>query len=201
MLNLTIDSIMMETKTCTKCDKSYSATTECFGSHKQTKDGLQSWCRLCCRKLGRILNKKYQRTEKGKERHRQDQTLYRQRHPKRVKEQHYNDHQKYRELRLVTMRKYDNTAEGYLRHVYGDIKRRCSGESKNPKDAAYIKKGIKCLFISDEFVDYVINDLRVDPRGKQIHRIDNNGHYEKGNIVFKIAVKHRQLHNAERGQN
>jgi len=47
---------------------------------------------------------------------------------------------------------------------------------------------------ADDFRDYVINELKVDPRGLQIHRIDNDGHYERGNIVFVTREEHKEIH-------
>lgn len=38
-------------------------------------------------------------------------------------------------------------------------------------------------------MNYVVDILKVDPRGFDIDRIDNNGHYEKGNIRF---VTHKE---------
>lgn len=169
-------------KTCTKCSNEHPATLEYFGLEKRVKNGLQAQCRKCHRKR----SKEYGQTEAGKAR----QIRFYQIHSDYRKEYY----QRTCNIRLQEMKKYNNTIKGHLRHLYGDIKRRCSGESKNPKDAIYIKRGIKCLFTSGEFVDYVINDMKIDPRGLQIHRIDNDKHYEKGNIVFRTAIKHRQLH-------
>lgn len=35
------------TKRCSKCKEYFPATLEYFGKHKQTKSGLNSWCRKC----------------------------------------------------------------------------------------------------------------------------------------------------------
>ena len=40
-------------KTCTKCGKEYSATSEFFSPDKRTNEGLQSWCKECHRKISR----------------------------------------------------------------------------------------------------------------------------------------------------
>lgn len=118
-------------------------------------------------------NKKYyqQHCEKIKKRRK----AYRQQHPHKIKE----DEKDYRQ-----------TLNGHLRNLRCDMNRRCN----NPKDSHYKDyggRGIECLFTSDEFVDYVINDLGYDTydkiKGLQIDRIDNNGHYEKDNIRFVTA--------------
>lgn len=83
--------------------------------------------------------------------------------------------------------KYRKTIKGYLRHIYADIKRRCT--NSNYKDYKYYGgRGIQLKFTSDEFIDYVMNELQIDPRRLQIDRIDNNGNYKKGNIRF-VTVK------------
>ena len=81
------------------------------------------------------------------------------------------------------IKKYRSSINGHLRCVYRDIKKRCN----NPKVSGYKNyggRGIKLCFTSNEFVYYVINIMKVDPRGLQIDRIDNDGNYEKGNIRF-----------------
>lgn len=82
--------------------------------------------------------------------------------------------------------RYYKTIKGYLRCIFNAINRRCN--NVKAKDyARYGGRGIKNKFTSDEFIDYVSNILQIDPRGLQIDRIDNNGHYEKGNIRFVTA--------------
>lgn len=84
--------------------------------------------------------------------------------------------------------RYYNTINGHLHHCFNAMKNRCI----NPKNKSYKNyggRGIKCLFKSvDDFIDYVVNELHADPRGLTIDRIDNDGHYERGNIQFVTNV-------------
>ena len=56
----------METKKCKKCQENKPATLEYFYKSKQTKDGLNSYCKTCRRSSSLVGMKKYQKTEKGK---------------------------------------------------------------------------------------------------------------------------------------
>jgi hypothetical protein len=106
------------------------------------------------RLVNRTAHKKYDRTEKG-----------------RIAQKHCREN-------------YRATISGHLCNVFHHIKERCSNP-KHSKFCYYGGRGIQCKFeSSEEFVNYVILDLKIDPRGLDCDRIDNDGHYEKGNIQF-----------------
>ena len=82
------------------------------------------------------------------------------------------------------MVRYYGTIKGCLSHKFQAMIDRCT----NPNYEGYKNyggRGIRVLFESlDDFRSHVMDDLGVDPRGLDIDRIDNNGHYERGNIRF-----------------
>lgn len=134
---------------------------------------------------------------------------YRQKHKQEILEYQLRFHQEHREEILKRGQRYRKenkdkekqrhkqyyyTIKGYLAILFRSIKQRCD----NPKRRDYKYyggRGIKCLFKSlNDFRDYVINELQIDPRKLQIHRIDNMGHYESENIEFLTTKEHGLKH-------
>ncbi len=150
-------------KVCTSCQSKLPACTDFFRKQSFRKDGLQVVCKECMRKTDaryretlayKESQSKYSATERGKEAGRN---------------------------RLKT---YRGTINGHLVNIYHHIKERCESPHHS-KYEYYGGRGIVCRFrTSREFADYVINVLDIDPRGLDCDRIDNNGHYEKGNVQF-----------------
>lgn len=85
------------------------------------------------------------------------------------------------------------TIIGCLQYCYMRINQRCN-YVKRQHYKYYGGRGIKLRFTISEFINYVKNTLHIDPRGLQIHRINNNGHYEKGNIEFLTPKEHSLRH-------
>ncbi|KKN68772.1 hypothetical protein LCGC14_0447920 [marine sediment metagenome] len=89
-------------------------------------------------------------------------------------------------------KKYHQTIIGCLHNRFINIKQRCN----DPKIKSYKNyggRGIKCLFKSfNEFADHVINELKVDPRDLTVDRINNDGHYEPGNIRFVTQAENNR---------
>lgn len=99
---------------------------------------------------------------------------------------------KYRQAHKIKAIEYDKeyrkTIKGYLHRRFQNVKNRCDNPNF-PSYKYYGGRGIKCLFKSvSEFINYVINVLGYNTieklKGLQIDRIDNNSHYEPGNIRF-----------------
>ncbi len=155
-------------KQCTICEVEYEATTENFPTDKSTKCGLDSRCLTC----GRARGRKYYQAN---------------REVRLAISKKYNAGNRI-ELQEY-QRKYYATVEGYLHHAHLHMVSRC----KNIK--SYIRKGIQCNFISaNDLISYIVDILQIDPRGKQVHRIDNDGHYEPGNIEFLTQEEHSERH-------
>lgn len=176
----------MEIKICTKCCKELPATREYFSPDKQGKYGLQSQCKTCRRKH----QKKYRQTEKGKVADKKAGQKYRE--SEKGKHAQQNFHQRCPNHDRI----YRQTLIGHLRSIYIGIKQRCT----NPKTQGYKYyggRGIENRFISsDEFVNFVINDLGYDTaeklKGLIIDRIDNDGHYEPNNIRFTTHLENNR---------
>lgn len=67
----------MDEKRCSKCKNKYPPTLEFFSSCKQTKDGLQSWCRECVRKANKDrLNDPIEREKHNKKARERLKNLY-----------------------------------------------------------------------------------------------------------------------------
>lgn len=148
-------------KLCSICKK-YLLLGE-FNIDRSRKDGLKYFCRGCESQQNR---KRYIKNR--------EEVL-------RQKKQYYRDN---RDKCLRLNKKYRGTIRGHLCRVFHGMNQRCNS-SDHPTFKNYGGRGIRNRFGSSAgFVEYVISTLQVDPRGLQIDRINNNGHYEKGNIRF-----------------
>jgi len=157
------------------------------------KDGLTHWCKVCYAAQskryvqtdrGKAANaaagKKYLSSDKGKAVNRAASKKYYGSDRGGVAIAKYHSSSRGKAARKA----YLNTVNGHLHRVYGSMNQRCN-DPKHESYKNYGGRGIKNLFkSSDEFVDYIVNVLQVDPRGLQIDRIDNDGGYEPGNIRF-----------------
>ena len=125
-----------------------------FSKNRSNKGGLQSQCRECRNRY----QAGYQKTGQGRE-----------------------------VQRKSSLKRY-NTLPGRLCCIFHHMNRRCN----NPNHKYYYRyggRGIQNRFTSlDDFRDYVINILGIihidQIEGLEIDRIDNDDHYEKGNIRF-----------------
>ena len=90
------------------------------------------------------------------------------------------------------LRKYYKTLRGHISKLVGAIKNRCTHPSQS-RYKYYGGRGIKCGFTSNELYNWLITN-NIDPRGLQIHRIDNNENYTLGNIEFLNISAHTKLH-------
>ncbi len=136
--------------------------------------------------LQKECSRKYRQSEKGKIASRRGAKKFRQTEYGKKYRQEFIQSGKAKECQ----QRYYRTIKGFLHRLFWGVERRCTN-SKAGNYARYGGRGIKLKFTIGEFLDYITNDLGYDTydkiKGLQIDRIDNNGHYEKGNIRFITA--------------
>lgn len=166
-------------KFCSECKIEYPATTEFFNRRLNRKSGLRSYCKGCDVK----------RSQRYYQQHKEERANYR-------RLRYREDPERFKD----GAKQYRNTLRGYLQEVYCHAKRRCS----NPDCHNYNRyggRGIQFKFISfNAFFDYVVNNLKIkhikQVKGLQIDRVNNDGHYECGNIRFVTC----KVNNNNRGK-
>jgi len=205
----------IKTKHCTGCEK--DLPTGEFNKDRSKKDGLACRCRKCESRRGkkyradnrekiRRSQKEYRETEHG-QKHRSDyqktdrgreiQRLAHKKHYGNNRDKILSQNKKYattekgREVMRRGVKKYCNTLKGHLRRTFHNMDQRCNN-LKATSYKYYGGRGIQNKFQSPEaFINYVMVDLGVTHidqiRGLQVDRINNDGHYEPGNIRFATA--------------
>jgi len=158
-------------KRCPQCKQTFPRTTKFFHRDKSRKDGLQCYCKQCHQ----------QRNSQTHQDH-QEKYLQRNRRYYQANKSQLQDQQE----------QYRKTLKGYIRRLWLSIVDRCNNANyKQFKD--YGGRGIKVKFACfEDFFNYVVKELQADPRGLTIDRIDNNGHYEPGNIRFVSRAENNQ---------
>lgn len=120
-------------KKCTKCRRELEVALENFGPCKAAGDGFQSQCREC-------------------------KQAYDEAHRVSHREEHKVACKKYYAANTgkaqVYAKKYYDTLSGYIRRLFHRMNWRCRDKK------CYVENGIRNMFeSSDEFVNYVVNEL------------------------------------------
>lgn len=172
-------------KRCSKCGK--RKLLSAFYRDKQKTTGYTSHCKLCMNKQQKIYRQvhkteaaEYQR--KYCKENRNKRREYGRKHYKNNKEKEYK--------RAV---KYKKTLKGYVVHLVAGLLQRCNNQN-NIRYENYGGRGIEVCFNSNELFVW-LSKRNIDPRGLDIHRIDNDGNYTLNNIEFLTKSKHTILHN------
>lgn len=153
-------------KICNKCGNKLPTTKQYFYRASSTIDGLRGDCKKCNNKASAIRQK-------------ENPSIH------NIACRRY--YQKHKEKVLQYAKKYSKTPTGKLRQVFAGIKQRCYNPNCEYYEY-YGGRGISCEFSSpEELINYVLEELKINPVGLQIDRIDNDGNYERGNIRFITA--------------
>ena len=199
---------MIKEKRCTKCKEEKSL--DGFHKNKATKDGLQYICKIC----DKNKMKKYKSTHKKetkeyygkyyqnkKEETKEYFRKYRKAHKKQIKENNKKYYKKNRDQILNRSSKlhliYQESLVFVLRKRWIAANYRCNN-AQSTNYEKYGAKGIKNLFTFQEYFDHITLDLGYDSveslRGMDVHRIDNDGNYEIGNIQLLSDANHKEVH-------
>jgi len=175
----------MDTKVCTKCGVEHPATKEYFVSEKRNRSGLGARCKKCAyiqsrawaiRNLERIRKCNKESYQRNKEKY----IAFQKNNPERYRK---------------SLRKYRKTLRGYVCNLVSAIRQRCNNPN-NPAYKHYGKRGIYCYFTWTQLLNWLIAK-GIDPRGKNIHRINNDGNYSLDNITFMDGGLHTSLHKSK----
>lgn len=144
-----------------------------------------------------MATKNYRETHKTQiqqynKRHYQTHKTERQRYYQAHKAEHQQYDKDHRAQILKRRKEYRKTIKGHLWMVWAAMLGRCN----NPKHKQYKDYGgrgiqVKFAYFKD-FFDNIVKELKVDPRGLTIDRINNDSHYEQGNIRFVTQAENNR---------
>lgn len=148
-------------------------------------------------KAGTKQRAEYERLKKWRKENREKYLANRRRYHADNRDKENGRCKKYRETHKEAMcdyfKRYAKTLKGCVAHLMAGIRTRCM----NPNNKAYARygsRGIKLCFTTQELLSWLeIN--HVNPRGLEIHRIDNNDDYTLDNIIFLTKSEHSSIHN------
>ena len=175
------EAVVLKKCSACGCRKPHSA----FAKNRAMYDGLSNICKEC-RKLwcksakGRRAQEKWRKSSKGR----------------RARDKYAgSDKQK------ACSKKYRETIRGQLVTRFNGVKGRCERPG-HEHYYNYGECGIELRFTRDEFVEYMLKYWPMDSyTGCELHRIDNDGHYEPGNVEMLTMDEHRSRHVEIRADN
>ncbi len=135
-----------------------------FSRNKSQKDGLDCYCKMCTT----IRRQLYRRSSEGKIAH------------------------------AKAKKKYHQTFPGQISGRFNKMIQRCNNP-KNKQYKNYAKRGIECLFTGvNDLMQHMVVDLGINSikllGDLIIHRINNDGHYCRGNIILITRAEHTRIH-------